>query len=94
MRFARSAVRHGITEAQIRYIVELYGVADDVPLESNAAISGLLFVGDDQRAIALEIIGVMVRDGSGGEDLLVIHAMPLRRRYRPEYERVMREKWG
>jgi hypothetical protein len=94
MRFARSAFKHGITEAQIRYVIQHYGVADDVPLESNPSQHGLLFVGDDQRAVALEIIAVPIRGEGDTEDLLIIHAMPLRTRYRPEYERVMHEKWG
>jgi hypothetical protein len=46
----------------------------------------VIFLGPDARGVPLEVIGLELADG----DLLVIHAMPLRRRFREEYERVMR----
>ncbi|MEX0874288.1 MAG: hypothetical protein WD646_10115 [Actinomycetota bacterium] len=42
----------------------------------------LLFLGDDQSGAALEIMAVELDGG----DLYVIHVMPLRERYRAEYE--------
>jgi hypothetical protein len=39
----------------------------------------MLFLGADQYGNPLEVIGVIDRDDS----LVVIHAMPLRRAYRP-----------
>jgi hypothetical protein len=42
----------------------------------------LLLLGDDAEGQPLEVIGVEREDGS----LLVIHAMPLRPKYRESYE--------
>jgi hypothetical protein len=42
----------------------------------------LVFLGDDEEGIALEVMAVELADDA----LLVIHAMPLRDRYRKQYE--------
>ena len=47
----------------------------------------LVFLGDDIDGVALEVMGVELEDSS----LLVIHAMPLRDRYREQYEEA--KKW-
>jgi hypothetical protein len=41
-----------------------------------------VYLGDDREGLALEVMAVELEDG----DLLVIHAMPLRDRYREQYE--------
>lgn len=46
----------------------------------------VIFLGPDLRGVPLEVIGVELADGI----LLVIHAMPLRSKYRAAYEDVMR----
>lgn len=94
MRFAHSAFKHGITEAQIRYVIAEYGPADNAELASNPDAVGMLYVGDDQRGRALEIIGVIIDLVEVEQDLLIIHAMPLRPRYQREYERILQERWG
>jgi hypothetical protein len=94
VRFAHSAFRHGITEAQIRHIVDEYGPADSVELVSNPDAVGLLYVGDDRRGVPLEVIGVAIDLEGGEHDLLIIHAMPLRLRYRRDYQRIMQERWS
>lgn len=48
--------------------------------------SRLVYLGDDAEGVALEIMAVE----SAGGDLFVIHAMPLRDKYRREYEEAMR----
>jgi hypothetical protein len=83
VRFSRSAARHGIAHERSRFVVEhcqspLYPVDDD-------ETSSVIFLGPDARGVPLEVIGLELADG----DLLVIHAMPLRRRFREEYERMM-----
>jgi hypothetical protein len=45
-----------------------------------------MFLGPDARGVPLEVVGLELADG----DLLVIHAMLLRERFREEYARVMR----
>jgi hypothetical protein len=42
----------------------------------------VVLLGDDAGGVALEVIGIELEDGS----LVVIHAMPLRERYRRQYE--------
>ena len=84
LRFSRSAARHGIHPARVRYIVEqcatpLYSYDPDRE-------SLVLFLGPDPRGIPLEVVGVELADG----DLLIIHAMRLRERHRDDYNEVMR----
>jgi hypothetical protein len=83
IRFSRSAFQHGVTRERSRHVVEhcicpLYPPdPDDEDL--------IVFLGPDGHGIALEVIGVELADG----DLLVIHAMRLRRRYLDDYAKVM-----
>jgi hypothetical protein len=82
IRFRRSAFRHGISRVRVQYVVEhcacpLYPPPDEDEL--------VVFLGTDQDGVPLEVIGVELADG----DLLVIHAMKLRARYRADFVRVM-----
>jgi len=47
---------------------------------------GLLYFGDDADGVALEVMAVEVEMG----ELLVIHAMPMREKYRSQYEEATR----
>jgi hypothetical protein len=88
--FAHSAGKHGISRERSRYVVEhavyVFTVAAAVDPQSEA--DRLLFVGDDQQGVPLEIMGIELDDGS----LLIIHAMKMRRAYRQLYQEVMREQ--
>jgi hypothetical protein len=42
----------------------------------------VVVLGDDPDGVAFEVIGIELEDGG----FLVIHAMPLRERYRDQYE--------
>lgn len=53
-----------------------------VPPPPGSADDRLLYLGDDEDGMALEVMGVELKDGT----LYVIHAMPLRPKYRQEYE--------
>ena len=78
-----TARKHGITDAQIRTVVQHTGlVFDEPPPYDFTDPDRLLFLGDDQHGTALEVLGLLEEDG---ELLLVIHAMRLRRRYRALY---------
>jgi len=55
-------------------------------LRRNAS-SRLVFLGDDGEGTALEVMAVELEEDA----LLVIHAMPLRDRYRKQYEEA--KKW-
>lgn len=45
-----------------------------------------MYLGDDADGVPLEVMAVEFEDGS----LLVIHAMPLRDKYREQYEEAKR----
>jgi hypothetical protein len=85
VRFARSATKHRISKERIRYVIAHCGLALEEPAPSSnieALDERLLCLGDDAEGKALE---VMVVEGSKGE-LIVIHAMELRAKYRDQYE--------
>ena len=46
----------------------------------------LLYLGDDEEGVPLEVMAVELESG----DLFVIHAMPLRRKYRSQCEEARR----
>jgi hypothetical protein len=83
IRFARSATRHGITESRARHVVESCAqpLYSDEPEDQDLVI----FLGPDEDGVPLEVMGIELAGG----DLLVIHAMRLRPKYRHDYERVM-----
>ena len=84
VRFTASASRHGISNERAGYVV------DDCPVPVYAPASGqrdaALFLGPDRDGVPLEVLAVELAES----DLLVVHAMRLRRRYLDEYRMVMR----
>ncbi len=88
MRFARSATRHRIPKDSTRYVIAHCGLRfRQHPSEGEVHDARLVYLGDDADGRQLEIMAVEVAEG----DLLVIHAMPLRDKYRPQYEEA--KKW-
>lgn len=57
-----------------------------IPPPASDQDERLLFLGDDESGIGLEVMAVEVEGG----DLYVIHAIPLRDRYSAEYEEAKR----
>jgi len=87
LRWARAATKHRISRDRSRYVVEQCGLRFEEEPPANApagASARLVFLGDDAKGTALEVMAIELEDGS----LLVIHAMPLRDRYRDQYEEV------
>ncbi|MFZ1925310.1 MAG: hypothetical protein WAU42_04105 [Solirubrobacteraceae bacterium] len=86
MRFARSATRHRISKDRIRHVIATYRVRfDEPPPDTEGArtrSTRIVYLGDDDQGCALEVMAV---EGEHGE-LLVIHAMELRDKYRKRYE--------
>jgi hypothetical protein len=84
VRFTSSASRHGISQERARYVI------DHCPLPIYALASGprdaVLFLGPDRDGVPLEILATELVEG----ELLVFHAMRMRRRYLDSYEMVMR----
>lgn len=85
LEFTRSAARHGISRERAAYVIEHCSS----PLYDPAwfgATGGVLFLGFDWNGVPLEVGAVERDDG----DLLVMHAMPVRRSYRAQLEEVIR----
>jgi uncharacterized DUF497 family protein len=81
IRWARSATKHGVSKSRSRDVIEHARVRFRVPAPDELD-DRLLYLGDDEEGRALEIMAVELESG----DLFVIHAMPMRRRYRAHYE--------
>lgn len=81
--WARSATKHRVSRERARHVIENSEVYFEVE-DQDGRDPRLVFLGDDPDGIALEVIAIRL----GG--LHVIHAMRLRLRYRPDYERAMR----
>ena len=82
IRWARSATRHRIARRRSRHVIEHAGLRFRIPPPAGQDDERLLYLGDDEDGVALEVMGVEREDGA----LYVIHAMPLRSKYRVEYE--------
>ncbi len=90
LKWARSATKHRISRERSRYVIGHCGLCfeQDPPADApENASSRLVFLGDDGEGTALEVMAVELEDDA----LLVIHAMPLRDRYRKQYEEA--KKW-
>jgi len=89
MRWARSATNHRVARDRSRFVVEYWGLRFEQPPPAGApaeAETRLVYLGDDANGVALEVMAIELEDDS----LLVIHAMPLREHYRPQYEEAKR----
>ncbi len=90
LKWARAATKHRISRERSRYVIEHCGLRfeQDPPVDApENASSRLVFLGDDEEGTALEVMAVELANDA----LLVIHAMPLRDRYRKQYEEA--KKW-
>jgi hypothetical protein len=90
LKWARSASRHRISRERSRHVIQHCGLlfGQEPPFDSPAdADLRLIFLGDDAGGVALEVVAIELEDGN----LLVIHAMKLRDRYREWYEEA--EAW-
>ena len=90
LKWARAATKHRISRERSRYVIDHCGLRfeQDPPADApEKASSRLVFLGDDEEGIALEVMAVELEDDA----LLVIHAMPLRDPYRKQYEEA--RKW-
>jgi hypothetical protein len=91
LEWARAATKHRISRERSRYVIEHCDLCfeEEPPADAPAGASmRLVFLGDDAKGTALEVMAVELDDGSR----LVIHAMPLRDRYRKQYEEVKNDE--
>lgn len=90
VRFARSATKHRVSKERIRYVIAHCGLAFEEQAStsdpSDVVDPRLVCLGDDPDGQAIEVIAV---EGSKDE-LIVIHAMALRKKYIDQYEEAKR----
>jgi hypothetical protein len=80
--WTRSATRHRITRERSLHIVRHAGICFRQPDEDDwYGDPRFVFLGPDTEACPLEVIAVASEDGS----LVIIHAMPLRKRWQAWY---------
>lgn len=87
VRFARAATRHRVSKESSRYVIANHRVHFEEPpppQKPGSRSTRLVYLGQDARGRVLEVMAVVLPGG----DLLVIHAMPLRAKYRAQYEEV------
>jgi hypothetical protein len=90
LKWTRAATKHRISRGRSRYVIDHCGLRfeQDPPADApENASTRLVFLGDDDEGTALEVMAIELEDDA----LLVIHAMPLRDRYRKQYEEA--KKW-
>jgi hypothetical protein len=85
VRFARSARRRRVSRESIRHVIAHCGLRFEQTPPGGRDVRRV-YLGDDAGGHALEVMAIQLAD----EDLLVIHAMPLRDKYRPQYEEAKR----
>jgi hypothetical protein len=85
VRFARSATRHRVPKDSIRHVIANYSVRFEEPppgAQPGARTVRLVHLGKDRKGQVLEVMVIKLAN----QDLLVIHAMPLRAKYMQRYE--------
>lgn len=88
VRSRQAGRRHRIGERRVRHVIEQPLVSYLVPAPTDEQDERTLYLGDDQTGQALEVLTVPLESGG----LLVVHAMDLREKYRPEYEAAKAER--
>lgn len=89
IRWLRSATKHRVARKRSRHVIERCGLRfrEEPPAAAGEeADTRLVYLGDDEAGVALEVVAVALENGS----LVVIHAMALRDRYRLDYEEARR----
>ncbi len=84
--FRRSAARHGISQERATFVISRCPHPLSAPDDDPDRIDRVMFLGPDAGGVPLEVVGIELDNG----DLVVIHAMRMRRRYERAYAQVMR----
>jgi hypothetical protein len=78
--------QHRVARARSAYVIEHCELVFRLSPPEGQLDERLLFLEDDEEGVSLEVMAVEL----GGGGLYVIHAMDLRKRYRPQYEEARR----
>ncbi len=83
IRHSRSATKHRVSRERSRHVVLTAEtiIAESAPEDSPVPDRRLVFLGDDQNGVTLEVVAIETDDG-----VLVIHAMKIRAKYRPYFK--------
>jgi hypothetical protein len=88
VRFARAATRHRVSKDSIRAVIaNRLATFEEPPPQGNSPgcrSPRLVFLEEDAAGRVLEAMAAQLTDDA----LLVIHAMPIREKYRSSYEEV------
>jgi hypothetical protein len=83
IRWARSATRHRISRKRSEQVVcnPIVTIVQPAPADSRHTDDRLVYLGDDPDGVTLEVMAVATEEG-----IVIIHAMPIRDRYRKYLE--------
>jgi hypothetical protein len=87
LRFARSATRHRISKESIRHVIGGYRVRFEEPPPTGGPDSQsmrIVYLGEDGLGRELEVMAIRLES----QEQIVIHAMPMRNKYRKRYEEI------
>jgi len=84
--------RHRVSRRQVQHVIDHAGLifVQSAPPSSPLQDPRLVYLGDDQTGAPIEVMAVEVQTSEGEDALMVIHAMPMRGKYRPQYEEAKR----
>jgi hypothetical protein len=80
IRWAKSAAKHRISHERSGHVVKTTDtiIREPAPEDSPLDDDRIVFLGPDQNGVLLEVMAIETDQG-----LLIIHAMKMRRKYRP-----------
>ena len=84
--WARSATKHRVARDRSRFVIDHCGRRYRIPPPLGSVDDRWLYLGDDAGGVALEVMAVEL----SATTLLVIHAMPMREKYRQLYQEARR----
>lgn len=84
VRLARSATRHRVSKDSIRHVIANFRLRfeEPPPAGGRARANRIVYLGEDAQGQVLEVMAVE----TDNHEMLVIHAMPLRSKYKQKYE--------
>jgi hypothetical protein len=80
VRWAKSATKHRISRERSGHVINTTHtiIREPAPKDSQLEDDRIVFLGPDPNGVMLEVMAIEIEQG-----LLIIHAMKMRRKYRP-----------